>query len=284
MTLNIVDAIGDGFSRAASFPGAIFAALFTLGGLGFLVATQSLISQVYDAIDLREVYEASETGMTYEEFVQQVEGAFPLDFLDFSIEVLIGLMVLVLLVQVVVRIGAVRWFVGTNGELAVGLFLRRLLWTVGNLVLGWVILGVLLFIPFFIVGLIFLSGSAPLGLLAFFLALIVAVYLYVAFMFFNFEIIVEGANAIDGLTTSWSLTSGNRLLLFLVLLLVGIAGWILGFVSQVALPATEPPGLVAGQVLAGIVGAVTLGIYAALYNQLLGAETESVSAAGPDDL
>lgn len=284
MKVYIEDAVRDGFARTATATGAIFVVAFIAINLGQAVALNSLVGRLLTVtVDLSE-YFANVDQMTYEEFVQTVESA-PLYLLDAPATVLFGLLVAVWLVGIVVKIGAIRWFVEERqAGLRVGLFTRRLLWTIGNLIVGLILFGLVVFVvPVVIFS--FASAFGDLLTLTVGIAMLVAAsYLGVALFFYNIDIVVEGSNAIDALATSWELTKGNRLPLFMV----GAAFLIGGEVLRQVVGELTGPGLllttVVIQVVLGVLSVFSIGVAAHLYTQLRDGESANVSAAGPDEL
>jgi len=287
MKVDIGGAIEDGLRRTATQTGAILAGLFLTVGVAMAVAMNSLmVTLLTETFDLRPAFEENPQ-ITYEQFVQQIQASSPLDFVDAPAAALVALVVVAWLVQTVVRIGAIRWFVEEReGPLSAGLFTRRLLWTLGNLVVGFLLFAAVVFVaPLVVVG-IAAAVNPLLGLAALLAALVAMVVLFVALFFYNYDIVVEGSNALDALVSSWELTAGNRLRLFALGLLVGIAGAVVGGILSMATSFDLLVSTVVGQVVSAAIGVATLGIAAAAYRQLrdLPETDEEVGALGPDDL
>jgi len=288
MKVDIGGAIEDGLRRTATQTGAILVGLFIAVGVAMGAAMNSLVvTLLTETFDLRPAFEESPE-ITYEQFVQQIQASSPLDVVDAPAAVLLGLVVVVWLAQTVVQIGAIRWYVEKRtGSLEVGLFTRRLLWTLGNLVVGFLLFAAVVFVaPLVVVG-IAAAVNPLLGVAALLAALVAMVFLFVALFFYNYDIVVEGSNALDALVTSWELTAGNRVRLFALGLLVGIAGAVLGGLVSVITSVDPVVSTVVGQAVSAAVGVATLGIAAAAFVQLRGGadgEPEEVGALGPDDL
>lgn len=280
MTLDIGAAIRTGIRRAASLPGAIFAVAIVVLGLGMSVLMNSLVGTLLtETPALREMFSES-PDVTYEEFVELVETEMTLNVLDLDPTVLVAGILGVWLVQMVVRIGAIRWFVegwedGLRGEL----FTRRLLWTIGNLIVGFILFGAITVgIPAVVVFSASLVGGTPLALLALLVMAVLVLYLSVALYFYNYDIVVNGSNAIDGLSNSWALTSGNRLELFLLGAVVVISASIIGGIVGVATGASMLLSTTATQLVNGVVGVASIGIAAVAFNQLRGETADALDA------
>jgi hypothetical protein len=286
MSLNIGEAIKTGFTRAATVPGAIFAVGILALGLASTLTVNSILRTVL--LENEAVRQAIEENpeITYEEFTTTMEGQIPLGFLDVD-PVLLGIgFVALLIVQFVFTIGVIRWFTEAADQgLYAGLFTRRLLWTVGNLILAMIVFAVILGgIPLIVVAVAGLVGGELIALLAGLALIIPLLYVYVALYFYNFEIIVEGANAIDAFGNSWGLTMNNRLSLFFLGAIFVIASLVLGLVVGAVTAVSPLVNVLSTQVLNAALAVVGIGITAAAYNQLRGTEPASVGAAGPDAL
>lgn len=286
MSLDIGAAIKTGFAKTATVPGAIIAAVLLALGLASAVTVNSILRTVL--LENETVRQAIEQNpeITYEEFTTMMEGQIPLDFLDVDPLILVGGFVALLVVQFVFNIGVIRWFTEAGDEgLHAGLFTRRLLWTAGNLLLGMIIFAVILVgIPIVVVSAAMLVAGQLIGLLAILALIIPLLYLYVALYFYNFDIIVEGSNAIDAFGNSWELTKGNRLMLFFLGAIVVIGSLVLGFLVG-AVTAVDPLlNVVATQILNAVLAVLAIAIAAGAYNQLRGVDTDSTGAPGPDDL
>lgn len=290
MSVDIGEAIRTGLARTATLPGAFFAGAIVVLGLGMTVLMNSLIGGLLtETPELREVFEES-PDMTYEEFLATVEGSFPLDFLEVDPTVLVAGILGIWLVQMVVRIGVIRWFVQAGAEgLHAGLFTRRLLWTIANLIFGFILFAaVTVGIPLVLIFGVATVGGTPLALLAILVLIIPVLYLNVALYFYNYDIVVNGSNAIDGLTNSWELTSGNRLLLFVLGAVVVISASVIGAIVGAATGSSTLLSTVSTQIVNGVIGVASIGIAAVAFNQLRGEDVvgrgEAVDAVGADEL
>lgn len=286
MSLNIVEAIQDGFDRATSVPAAIIAVVILAIGLASTVLSSSLIRTVL--LENEAIQQAIEENpdLTYEEFSTMVGTQNPFDFVDAAPEVM-GLGLLALLIfGFLFNFGVVRWFVeGDQEGLHAGLFTRRLLWTAGNMLLGMILLAVIVgVIPLVILFAAGLLGGGLVALLALLVLIVPVVYLYTALYFYSFDIIVEGSNAIDALGNSWELTKGNRLLLFFLGALFVLASLVIGFVVSAVTSANVVVNVLTTQVINTAMSVLSIAVAAAAYNQLRGVEQASSGAPGPDDL
>lgn len=285
MSLDVPAAIENGLTRTATQTGAILIGLFIAVGLAVSVAMNSLMVTLFtETFDLREVF-AESPDITYEEFAQQIQSSAPLDLIDAPASVLVGLILLAMLVQVVIRIGAIRWFVEERrGALRAELFTRRLLWTVGNLVVGAILFGALVFVaPLLVTGIAFVLHPL-LGVLVLLVALVVMIFLTVALYFYNYQIVVEGSNALNALAESWTLTEGNRLMLFFLGFVFVVVGGIVGGGVGLAVGFNLLLSTVVSQVVNALIGVATIAVAADAFNQLRGKPDESAEAMDPHEL
>lgn len=174
---------------------------------------------------------------------------------------LIALLLVLWIGRYVLDMGAIRWFVSDgSGDLDRGLFTRRVVWTVLNLIAGGILYAL----------------AVAVGL---FLLVIPGVFLAVALYFYTYEIVVEGENFLDALAKSYRLTAGDRFELFLIGLLFTILSGVIGLVGV--------PSVLPGRVFPAAIGAAAtaaFGVYtvataADVYRQLVDAE----AAAGPPE-
>ena len=137
-----------------------------------------------------------------------------------------GLLSLVIsLVTVVVSAAAIRTFVTEDTETIPGdHFTRNLPWMLVNLIVGGIVFAI-------IVG------------IGFVLLVIPGIFLLVSLFFWNLYVVVEDRNFVDGFQESWSLTSGNRIMLF-----------VLGFVVLIILAVVNSVFGVANSVIPGVIG------------------------------
>lgn len=129
-----------------------------------------------------------------------------------------GLLSLVVgLISLVVSAAAIRTFVTEETEAIRGEhFTRNLLWMVLNLIVGGVVFAIVLAVGF--------------------VALIIPFFfLLVSLFFWNVYVIVEDQNFVEGFRNSWALTKGNRIMLFVlgvvVVIVYVVVGGIFGLVG-----------------------------------------------------
>jgi hypothetical protein len=162
----------------------------------------------------------------------------------------------IVLVDLVIRIGAIRTFVtGTTDRLDPVHFKRNIGWTVGSLVVGFMIYAV------------------AVGLGSIFLV-VPGIYLAVSLYFFEFHIAVEGENFMTAMEKSWSLTDGHRWDLFFLGLVLAIVHGLGGLVSLGV--ESHLPGIhasVLSAVITASVGMFALATGADAFRQLRGTAT-----------
>lgn len=256
MAINVGSAVERGVRRVATPQGATLVAAFAVVAVGVALLWESVLGRFvagdgFFAFVPPDI--AAELRGAWANYEVLLEVGLP-------VEALLGVVLALWLVRIVLRVGAIRWFVGdADRPLAGELFTDRLGWTVLNLVAGTVLYGVAV-----LVGLVIL--------------VVPGVFLAVALFFFNYEVIVEGENAVDALSNSWSLTAGDRLKLFILGALfagIGLAA------STVGNPAVLPGRLtsvVLGAALSAAVGVVGIATAADAYTQL---QADAVSVEEP---
>lgn len=257
MSVDIGGAMERGFDRVTTREGATFVAALAVVGITVGLVWESIIGTL--ATDVEAYFPflppeaAAELRNTWADYEVLLD-------VGLSVQALLGLVVLLWLLRLLVRIGAVRWFVGDGtGQIEGALFTRRLGWTVVNVVAG---------------GILYIAAVAV-GLL---LLVVPGIFLAVALFFYNYEVIVEGENFVDALANSYALTAGDRLELFLLGLVFALLGVVVGLAGT--------PSLLPGRLLPAVVGAAVssaFGVYALAtaadaYRQL----TERTKS--PDDL
>lgn len=124
------------------------------------------------------------------------------------------------LVMAVVVAGVIRTFVTDETEaLPPETFTRNLLWMLVNLVIGGIVFGI-------VVGIGFVLLVVP------------GIFLLVSLVFWNVYVVVEDENFVEGFKRSWDLTGGNRLMLFVlgvvVLIIYAVVGGVFGGVGGIA--------------------------------------------------
>lgn len=120
------------------------------------------------------------------------------------------------LISVVVGAAALRTFVSDVTEtIPTEYFTRNIVWMVINLIVGGIVFAIIVGIGF-----VFL--------------IIPGIFLLVSLFFWNLYVVVEDQNFIEGLQNSWALTKGNRIMLFILGIIVIIITAVLGGVFGVA--------------------------------------------------
>jgi hypothetical protein len=105
-------------------------------------------------------------------------------------------------------------------------------------------------------------------MVGFVLLVVPGLFLAVSFVFVVFAIAVEDARALEALRRSWELASGNRLRLFALVLVIGVASGLLGGVGSVVAVESPLVGQVVSVVLSTPVTVVGYGVVADAYVQL----------------
>lgn len=234
MALDIAGALERGFDRLTTRTGASFVAAFAAVAvavallwetvLGRFVAGDAFFTFLPPAVtaELREAW------ASYDVLLD----------LPVPVAVLLGGLAALWVCRLLLRIGAIRWFVGDRTRpITADLFTRRLGWTVLNVIAGTVLYGV----------------AVAVGLV---LLVLPGIYLAVTLFFFNYRVVLEGENAVDALANSYSLTAGSRL----QLLLLGVLFVALGLVVSLAGSPTLVPGRLPPVVLGAAVTAA-FGVY-----------------------
>lgn len=250
MTFDLGDALQEGLARTATRTGAILVGLFLVVQVLSGLVSQSLFRTLFlEYVDWEALFEGVQDP-PIEEIRSQVDAAFAVAPLDVPVETLGGALVVLWLVQVVVRIGAIRWFVaGPSTRLTGDLFTRGLGWTVLNLIVGLVVYAIAV-----IVGLV--------------LFVVPGIFLAVALFFYNYEVVVEGKNAVDALAGSYELTAGNRFGLFALGLIFAVLGTAVGWASGLGDLAGPTAGLVASSVVTSVLAVAGIAVASVAYTQL----------------
>jgi hypothetical protein len=267
MSLDIGQALRDGFDGVSARNGVVLAAVFVAFGLVNTVVEQSLtrVSAIGLLDDLRENPPSLEgTELTETEFLDaiaevrtSITEATPLAYLDsLSALQLVVATVGLVVVGEVIRIVAIRTFVRPEtGSIPRDLVTRNLPLAVINAVVGLIVTAILIFVGFI-------------------LLVVPGVFLAVSFLFFRQEIAIEDKNIIGALSGSWNLASGNRVkLLVLVVILVVIAPIVS---SVIGLLGRSVPVALLNVAVTSAILAYTVAVVSEAYNQL---RTERVVAA-----
>jgi hypothetical protein len=243
MSLDIPAALEDGLARLPTRVAAMLFAAYLVIGATSTVAGGTLSRAVLEA--LRTTIPADATAPTTP---GTGGGAFALDVgLPVAVALFLGQVVLAQVVGVV----GIRTFVSdARASFPTGVTDH----------LPWVVLNAL--VAGFVVNVLIGLGAIVL--------VIPGIYLAVALYFVQFEVIVEERNAVEALRTGWALTTGNRLAVFLLLLIVfaiglasAIPSIVLGFVGAPTLLTTA-----VSVVLGSVAGVVSVAVGARAYVQL----------------
>ena len=168
-----------------------------------------------------------------------------------------GVLALVVgLVSLLVTAAAVRTFVTAETETIPGeYFTRNVVLMVLNLVVGGIVFGIVVFVGFVF---LFFPG----------------LFLLVSLFFWNLVVIVEDRNFVDGFKASWEMTKGNRIMLFVlgvvVVIVSAVVGAIFGLVSAFV-PAVV--GLAITQIGNAVASVFSVATAARTYEQLKADET-----------
>jgi len=180
-----------------------------------------------------------------------------------------GLLSLVVsIVSLIVVIAAIRTFVSDETETIPGEhFSHNVVLALVNLIVGGIVFGIVLAVGFV-------------------LFVIPGLFLLVSLLFWNVYVIVEDQNFIEGFRNSWGLTSGHRLRLFLLGVVVVVIGIVIGIVFGI--PRAFLPrsiGFLVAQIGSAFSGVFVLATIARTYEQLVAEEeaAESGPASQPDE-
>jgi len=246
MSLQIGDAVRDGFRRTVRRNGLVLVGAFVGFGLINAVVTQSLTAAVTD------LTARSGTAAQPQLFPSPSALAIPI-----SLPVALVLVILFAFVAEAFRVVAVRVFAGPETATIPDDATSDLPATVLNSFVANVVTAV----------------GVTIGLV---LLVFPGVYLAMALLFVRQEVAIGGDNAIDALSTSWTRTKGNRLSLFalaLVLFVVGLGASAPGFLLQLVSPTV---GTVVSTVLTGVVSVFGIAVVTQAYEQLRGPDEQYI--------
>jgi hypothetical protein len=252
MSLDIPAAIEDGLTRLFTRVAAILLVAYLVVG-----ATSTVVGQTLGLAVLEWVQEAVLAGSSASVSPDSMAagglgGQSPLA-LDVSLGVAVGLFLVQIVLAQALGIVTIRTFVSEARTSFPTDLDRRFGWVLANaLVVGFVV-NVLIF-----VGAIFL--------------IVPGIYLAVALYFVQYEVIVEDKGVVDALRDGWHLTAGERLGVFVLLVVVfaiGLLSAVPGYVLGLA--GVPPLAITAVSVVVGAVtGLAGLSIGARAYAQLTG--------------
>ena len=271
MTLDIDVAIRRGFSRTFTRNGLLLIGAFLVFGLVSAVLVQTASLQLVERLnDLAAQTPTPGPGTgggagTPPPTTGDPAGAQPLA-LPIPLIVAAPLAALTPFIGEALRIIAVRTLVSEHTDSIPRAFAREnIVWATLNGFFGGIVVGFIIIIGG-IVGLIGLLIGGPL----------VAAFFATSFFFVRQEIAVENKNFIDALTDSWRLTSGHRIGLFalavviwLIGLVVSIPGTAIGFLAGAGSPGLATIAVTIVSVALGSVTTVFgIAVAARAYDQL----------------
>ncbi|MFB6196006.1 MAG: hypothetical protein ABEI80_07520 [Haloplanus sp.] len=244
MSLDIPAAIENGLARVPTRVAAILLVLYLVVGALSTVTSSTLGVVITEAIQgmmpAADPATPTPTG----------GGQSPLA-LEVSLPVAVALFLVQVVIAQAVGVVTIRSFVSDARQSLPSGVTRRF---------GWVILNAL--VAGFVVNVLIGLGTI--------LLIIPGIYLAVALYFVQFEVIVEDKNALDALRDGWELTKGERLSVFLLLLVL----FAIGLVSAVPAFALSlmnvSPLAITGItiVLGAVMGLISVSIAARAYVQL----------------
>jgi len=265
MSFQIGEALSEGFDRVTERNGFLFVGLF----VAVSVVTSVLAADFFSAViaDLVESGDLNPSDID--------TGTNPL-LGDDPTEQVIGLpasvallgAVLGFLAQASVSIAAARTFAGDETEaIPREHFTRKLVWSLVNIVVGGIIFAMAVGIGFV---LLFVPG----------------IFLLVTLYFWVFPVVLEDDSFVGGFAESWTLTSGNRLPLFFLGVIVFVLSIVINAVGS-AFSAPLPPlaEVAVSAVFSGAVFVFVVATAARAYRQLQrerAVETGAETGAGTE--
>lgn len=242
MSVDIADVISDGLERTVTRSGLVFVGLFyAVAILNRLLAADVVRSIIEDAAGPNPQFDPTQTTETLP----------PSLGLPPALATLV--MLLLGLVSVVLTVAALRTFINDVTErVPTEYFTRRMGWVVLNVIAG---------------GIVF---SLAVGI-GFLLLVVPGLFLLVALFFWTAFVVDEDVSFVEGFERSWNATSGQRLELFALGVIVVVLGAIINLVFGI--PAALLPASVAflfNQLGSTIGNVFTLAATAEAYKQLTG--------------
>lgn len=238
MSLDIPAALEDGFSRLPTRVAGLLLVAYLVVGVISTVTAQTLSLAVMDALQSSMPADATAPSMT------PGAGGSALA-LDVSLPVAVVLFLVQVVLAQVVGVVGIRTFVSEARRSFPTGVTRHLVWVVLNALVAGFIVNVLIGI-----------GTI--------LLVIPGIYLAVALYFVQFEVIVEERNAIEALRAGWELTKGDRLGVFLLLVVIFAVG-LATAIPSIAL------GFVGAPTVAVVLTSVLVGAVAGLFSVAVGA-------------
>jgi phosphatidylglycerophosphatase A len=249
MSLDISDALSDGLSRTVERNGLLLMAVFLVFGVINTVSGQTLSAAAtrFARRTLEQLPPGATTGPTTLPTAAQTPLALPV-----PLPVALALVLLVALVAEAIRIVAVRTLVSDETETVPEEFVSR------NIVMAT--------LNGFVGGVVVLILVAV-GLLLF---VVPGIFLALSFFFVRQEIAVEDRNFVEALSASWELTSGNRLSLFALALVLVVIGLVVSAVvgSLVALAGVSILTTIVTVVVSAVTTVFSIAVACRAYVQL----------------
>lgn len=241
MSLDVPAAIEDGLRRVPTRIALLLVVAYLAVGVSSTVTSQTLALAFTDALQ----------SLAPEASSAAAEGAGGVLALGVGLPVAAALFLVQIVVAQAVGVVAIRTFVSEARHSLPSGVARRFGWVIVNALVAGFAVNVLI----------------GLGVV---LLVVPGIYLAVALYFVQFEVIVENKHALDALRDGWALTAGDRLrvfLLLIILLALGLASAVPAFVLDLA----GVPSLVSTAVtvvLGAVVSVVSVAIGARAYVQL----------------
>lgn len=259
MPIDITALLQRGYERTVARTGLIFAGIFYVVSVLNALFTPELPRQPFTP---ERMPEWVPEGIRSPEFVSAGSQPYaPSLGLSPAVAGLLSLGLAI--VSLVITVAAIRTFVGGETEKIPPEYARRnIVWVGLNLVVGSIVFAIALAIGFV-------------------LFVIPGLFLLVSLIFWEVHVVVEDENFVDGFRNSWELTSGHRLRLFAL-------GVVVAFVSVVVsalfgIPAPLVPdvlGFLIAQIGSALLSVFSLATIAETYNRLLAMEADRTE--GPD--
>jgi len=265
MTLDIPAAIEDGLTRLPTRVAAILFVAYLVIGVLSTVTAQTLGAAFTDWLGSAAPTQPGAGGMPAGGMGPgpAAGGGSPLA-LDVGLVVAFVLFLAQVVLAQAVGVVTIRTFVSDAKQRFPDGVDRRFGWVLLNALVAGIVVDIATF-----VGAIFL--------------VIPGIYVAVALYFVQFEVIVEDKGVIDALSDGWALTAGERLRVFLLLVVVLVIG-LLGAVPGFLLGLTGVPQIATVAIsvaISAVTGLVTVAIASRAYVQLKGEDWTPPGSASP---
>lgn len=228
MSIDVQETVSEGFDRATARNGLILAAVYFVVQLINIAVSNTQAQNAMEQMGGQMPGGFGPLGgAAGPEAVQGITLPLPSP-------VLALLSLALALVGVLLTLVAARLFVSDETETVPEEYYQR------NLVGGFINL---------LIGSIVMAILVGIGLI---LLIVPGIFLLVSFAFMIFVVSVEDESFVEGLSRSWDLAQGNRLDIFLVMLVIFVIGFVLNLVAGAALFAL--PATIADVVTAAVSG------------------------------